>query len=361
MNENMPASVNLQTLARPEILTLQPYESKLYPGIVKMDANENPFPWPEGMRKTLFAENILFNRYPDATATELKQALAKYTGIESQGILAGNGSDEIIQMVLSTFGGPGKAVLIHPPTFGMYQAAAQVTGTEVISLPLRDGIELDLDSLLNEARKPEVSILIICSPNNPTGTLFDRDELVRLVRESGKIVIMDEAYAEFSGQTLIPEIANNPNLLVMRTFSKAFALAGLRLGYLLGQADTISMVNRVRQPFNVNVFSQRAGVVALRYWNEYKSQIEEIKEETQKIYAALSAVPDFQVFPTHSNFILFKPDDADYWAKELLAQGFLVRHMGDLPVLGKCLRVSPGLPRENQAFILAVNSIVGKR
>lgn len=361
MSVNKQLVVNPLALTRPQIRQLQAYESKLYPGVVKMDANENPFPWPEGMRQALFAEAITFNRYPDSTAKELKEAIANYTGVKSDEILVGNGSDEVIQLVLSTFGGEGKSVVLHPPTFGMYEAAARISATGVIKVSLREGLYLDTEGVLAAARSPEVNIIILCSPNNPTGTLFERVELLRLVSETGKIIIMDEAYAEFSGESIIDEINNYPNLLVMRTFSKAFALAGLRLGYLLGQALTIDLINRVRQPFNVNLMTQRAGIIALNYLEQYRAQVETIKAETTKLYEALSDIPDFKVYPTQANFILFQPEDPDFWAKELFNRGFLVRHMGDLPVLGKCLRLSAGLPEENQAFIQALRAIASER
>ncbi|MFZ3101627.1 MAG: histidinol-phosphate transaminase [Desulfitobacteriaceae bacterium] len=361
MSVNQQIVVNPLDLTRTEIKQLQAYESTLYPGVVKMDANENPFPWPEGMRQALFAEDITFNRYPDSTAKELKEAIANYTGVKSDGILVGNGSDEVIQLLLLTFGGEGKAVVLHPPTFGMYASATCISGMEVVRVPLRDGLHLDTEGVLRAASSPKVRVIILCSPNNPTGTVFKREELLRLVRESGKIIIMDEAYAEFSGESIIDEIHNYPNLLVMRTFSKAFALAGLRLGYLLGQASTIDLINRVRQPFNVNVFTQKAGIIALNYLEQYRAQVEMIKAETIKIHEALSIIPGFKVFPTRANFILFQPEDPDFWAKELFERGFLVRHMGDLPVLGKCLRLSSGLPEENQAFIQALRAIASER
>lgn len=361
MNINKEIMVDPLDLIRPEIRRLRAYKSIIYPGVVKMDANENPFPWPEGMKQIILNGDITFNRYPDSSASELKTAIAGYTGVNSNQILLGNGSDEVIQLILATFGGMGKSVVLHPPTFGMYTAAACVSGTGVIKVPLREGLYLDTEGVLTAADSPEVSTIILCSPNNPTGTLFERGELLLLVRETGKIIIMDEAYAEFSGESVIDEIKNYPNLLVMRTFSKAFALAGLRLGYLLGQAATIDLVNRVKQPFNVNVFTQRAGIIALNYLEQYREQIETIKAETVKLYQELNKISGFKVYPTQANFILFQPDDPDVWAEELFVRGFLVRHMGNLPVLGKCLRVSPGLPEENTVFIKALREISSKR
>lgn len=348
-------------LARPEVLRLESLVGKTYSGAVKMDANENPFPWPQGMREELEQSGLRLNRYPDPEARALKEAVSDYTGVAADGIVVGNGSDELIQMVFLTFGGEGKAVVLHPPTFGMYQAAARITGTKALPVPLQNGVSLDVERILERAQAPEVSVIILCSPNNPTGTLFARAGLLKIAAASGKIVVMDEAYAEFCGQSLIDEIGNYPNLLVMRTFSKAFGLAGLRLGYLLGQVSTINLINRVRQPYNVNSFSQRAGILALKYVPEYREQIEAIKRETGKIYQALREIPAFKVYPTESNFILFQPDDADAWHRELLERGFLVRHMGELPVLGKSLRVSPGLPAENDEFLKTVWEIALKR
>ncbi|AET66424.1 histidinol-phosphate aminotransferase [Desulfosporosinus orientis DSM 765] len=350
-------SNNLGQFVRSAVRELIPYKTQHLPECIKLDANENPFPWPAEMREALLSEQLAFNRYPDGTGQELKTHIAKYTATPPESILIGNGSDELIQMLLLTFGGAGKSLLIHPPTFGMYQIYARLTETEVVSVPLLNGLDLDTEGMLQSAKAPEAQIVIICNPNNPTGSLFPRADILRIVGESGKIVVVDEAYAEFSGESLISEIENYPNLVIMRTFSKAFGMAGLRLGYLVGQLETIDLINRVRPPFNVNSFSQRAGILALRYLPEYQEQIQQIKAETQKLQAALQEVPDLIVYPTKANFILFKPQNADQWASELLKRGFLVRNMGDLPQLGKCLRISVGLPEENDRLIQAVAEI----
>lgn len=346
-----------ERFVRPGVRQLVPYETKHMPECIKLDANENPFPWPAGMREALFSEKLAFNRYPDGMGQDLKTRIAKYTATSPEGILIGNGSDELIQLILLTFGGLGKSLIIHPPTFGMYQISARLTDTAVVQVPLLNGLDLDTEQMLKEAQAPEAHIIIVCNPNNPTGSLFPREEILRLVRESGKIVVVDEAYAEFSGETLIPELENYPNLVIMRTFSKAFGMAGLRLGYLLGQPKIISLIDKVRPPFNVNLFSQKAGILALDYLNEYQGQIQQIKVETQKLQDALTLVPNVTVYPTRTNFILLKPDNPDQWASELLKRGFLVRNMGMLPSFGKCLRISAGLPEENERFIRAVGEI----
>ena len=348
---------NPESFVRSEVRELVPYEAKHLLECIKLDANENPFPWPVGMSETLFAEKLAFNRYPDGMAQDLKKAIATYTKTAAEGILVGNGSDELIQLILLTFGGLGKSVIIHPPTFSMYQISAHLTDTTVVEVSLLDGLNLNTEQLLKAALSPDAHVVIICNPNNPTGTQFPRAEVLQLVRESGKIVVVDEAYAEFSEETLIPEIENYPNLVILRTFSKSFGMAGLRLGYLLGQPETIALINRVRPPFNVNSFSQKAGILALGYLGEYQAQIQQIKQETHKLQEGLTQIPDVVVYPTRANFILFKPKDPDGWADELLKRGFLVRNMGVLPVLGKCLRISAGLPEENEGFLRAIREI----
>lgn len=352
-----PILSNLESLVRPGVLQLVPYSSKHMPECIKLDANENPFPWPEGMREALFEENIAFNRYPDGMAQDLRKAIARYTETSLESILVGNGSDELIQLILLTFGGLGKSVIIHPPTFGMYQIYARLTDTAVVEVPLLNGLDLDTKQMLKAAKSPEAHVVVVCNPNNPTGSLFPREDILQLVRESGKIVVVDEAYAEFSEESLIPEIKNYPNLVIMRTFSKSFGMASLRLGYLLGQPETIALINRVRPPFNVNTFSQKAGILALNYLSEYQVQIQSIKAETQKVYEGLIQFPDIVVYPTKANFILFKPRDPDRWAAEFLKRGFLIRNMGELPVLGRCLRMSVGIPDENKDFLRAMHEI----
>lgn len=349
----------MKQFMRRDIVSLMPYEARVIKGNIKLDANENPFPWPEDMRRELFSAEYDFNRYPDYKASSLKEAISSYLKVRSEEILAGNGSDELIQIILHTFGGRGRTLMIHPPTFGMYAAAAAVTGTSLTEVPLLEGVKLDLDTMLEKCSRDEsIKVIIICNPNNPTGALFPQDQILELVGKSDALVVIDEAYAEFAGESLIREINNYPNILVMRTFSKAFGMAALRLGYVLGNKELIDCLNKVRQPFNVNSFSQQAGITALKYSSEYKKQIDTIKKEIEFLYNELRKMPDFRVLPTKANFLLFQPPEPDIWAEELSARGFSVRNLGDLPGLGRSLRVSSGLPEENRAFLQAVRDIV---
>lgn len=350
--------LNIGQNIRQEIASLKPYEAHVVEGNIKLDANENPFPWPEGMKEELFSKEFAFNRYPDSTARALRDELARYNGSRTEEVLLGNGSDELIQTVLHTFGGRGRSLMIHPPTFGMYGAAATITGTTLVEVPLVEGTKLDLNTMLEKCSTDEsIKVIIICNPNNPTGALFPKEEILDLVRHTKALVVVDEAYVEFAGESLIEQITNYPNLLIMRTFSKAFGMAALRLGYVLGNEELINSLNKVRQPFNVNSFSQRAGMVALKYASEYMKQIEIIKKEVQVLYNELNKIPNLRVLPTKANFILIQPEEPNVWADELSSKGFTIRNLGDLPGLGQSLRISAGTPEENKAFLQAVKEV----
>ncbi len=343
---------------RQDIAFLRPYEAHVVAGNVKLDANENPFPWPEGMKEELFSKEVAFNRYPDGKAQMLRDEIACYNGVNTEEVLLGNGSDELIQVTLHTFGGPGRSLMIHPPTFGMYAAAATITGTNLVEVPLVEGIKMDLKTMLEKSSTDEsIKVIIICNPNNPTGSLFPQEEILELVRRTKALVVVDEAYVEFAGESLIREINNYPNLLIMRTFSKAFGMAALRLGYVIGNEELINCLNKVRQPFNVNSFSQQAGIVALKYESEYKKQIEIIKQEMQILYNGMNKIPNLKVLPTKANFILLQPEEPSIWADKLSSKGFSIRNLGDLPGLGQSLRMSSGTPEQNRAFLQAVKEI----
>ncbi|MDR1604212.1 MAG: histidinol-phosphate transaminase [Gracilibacteraceae bacterium] len=348
----------LNKLLRPNVRGLTPYDSGPSAGI-KLDANENPFPWPEKALAEIAEATAAapgFNRYPDGAATELRAELGERLDLRREQVLVGNGADELIAVVLQTFGGPAQALLVQPPTFSMYGVLAAVTDTPLIEVPLQaEGQELDPDGIRRACRENLVSVIIVCNPNNPTGALFPRPLLADLLTSCGALVVVDEAYGEFAGPetSMMPYIGKYQNLLVMKTFSKAYGMAGLRLGYICGTAEAIALLNRVRQTYNVNVFTQRAGRAALRHSAAFAEQIAALRAETEKLYLGLRALPGLKVWPTRANFVLFQPRNAVAWGEALRQRGIAVRVFARLPVLGPCLRVSAGRPEETALFLRA--------
>ncbi|MDD2421801.1 MAG: histidinol-phosphate transaminase [Heliobacteriaceae bacterium] len=346
---------------RRDIRGIVPYQAKVFPQGIKLDANENPFPWPAVFTERLGREAFTdaFNRYPDGAATGLRQALSGYTGREPAEILVSNGSDEAIQLFLLTFGGPGLATVVANPTFVMYAMATRYLGGKVIDVPLLEveGVfHLDVAGILAAAAREETRLIVICNPNNPTGNCFPEEDILAVVNGTDKPVVVDEAYYEFSGQTLAPRLAELPNLLIMRTFSKAFGLAGLRVGYTLGAPELIREINKVRQPFNVNAFSQGAARLALAEAPAFQAQVRQVLAGRERLWPELHRFA-WQVYPTDANFIFLRPRAADLAAgvrlagaifQGLLDQGIMVRRLGD------ALRITIGRPVENERLLAAL-------
>ncbi|MCW2278019.1 histidinol-phosphate transaminase [Heliophilum fasciatum] len=354
---------------RADIRDIVPYQAKVYPDGAKLDANENPYPWPAPFTAQLqatLAESPL-TRYPDGEARELRSAIAAYTGRHVDEILVSNGSDEAIQLMLLTFGGPGLATVIANPTFVMYGMATRYMGGKVIDVPLKeigDTFALDVPGLLEAAGRPETRLVIICNPNNPTGNLFPVEDIEAVLRGTDKIVILDEAYYEFAQETLLPRLDEFPNLVVMRTFSKAFGLAGLRVGYTVASRSLIQEIHKVRQPFNVNTFSQTAAIVALQKANLFQEQVQAVLAERAHLLAALERF-DWRVFRTDANYVFVRLPGTPVEAAQrsakiyegLLNAAVLVRKFGGSPSLDGTLRITVGQPAENARLIAALQAM----
>ncbi|ABZ85556.1 histidinol-phosphate aminotransferase [Heliomicrobium modesticaldum Ice1] len=355
---------------RQDIRHIVPYQAKVYPEGVKVDANENPFPWPasyvEKLQKDLAA--YPFSRYPDGEAKDLRQALSAYTGRDPAEILISNGSDEAIQLILLTFGGPGLATVISNPTFVMYAMATRYMGGQVIDVPLLEEagtFRLDVEGLLSAASREESRVIIICNPNNPTGNSFAEEDIVAVLRGTDKIVIVDEAYYEFYGKSMVGRIGEFPNLIVMRTFSKAFALAGLRVGYTMASRAIINEIHKVRQPFNVNAFSQRSAAIALEERAAFENQVKTILAERETLLPQLKRF-DWDVFPTDANYVFLRLRGESPAARAALAasihkalmdRGVLIRKLGGGPSLDGTLRITVGQPEENRRLIVALEKM----
>ena len=352
----------IERLVRPEIRALAAYHVPDATGLVKLDAMENPYTWPEELRghwlETL--REVHLNRYPDPRGIELQVVLRETLDIpDSLGLLLGNGSDELIQMLMLAVSQPGRRILSVDPGFVMYRMIAQSAGMEYVGVPLRpDDFSLDLPSILEAMDREQPAITFLAYPNNPTGTLFDAHAVASIIEAAPGLVVIDEAYAPFTDRSFMPDLGDWPNLLVMRTLSK-MGLAGLRLGYLAGPGDWLAEIDKVRLPYNINVLTQASAAFALRHKDVLDGQTRLIRQERERLFAALSGLDGTRPYPSEANFILMRlpAGRAGGVFESLKSNGVLVKNLdGAHPLLKDCLRVTVGRAQENDAFLAALSS-----
>lgn len=354
----MPDS--LSKMMRPALRDLKPYRVPVHPGVVKLDANENPYDFPAALRDEILGRmrGPAFTRYPDAGARVLRDAIADYTGFGPENIMVGNGSDELILSLMLTFAA-GQRVLIPGPTFGMYRIHAVIAGGSPVAAARESDFSVDPGRLLELAREHRARVIVLCSPNNPTGNTMPAADVERIAAGFDGLVVLDEAYYEFCGRTAVSLVDRCPNLAVLRTFSKAFGLAGLRVGYMVAPEALVRAAWRVKQPFNVDTFSQTAAAVVLENRSVFQAQVKRLCRDGAALYGRLRALPGIEVFPTEANFILFRtPLEPEAVYAGLLERGVLIRNPGG-PGLERCLRVSFGRPEENERFLRALEQVVG--
>ncbi len=349
---------------RPELDGLIPYDAKDVRADVVLASNEHPLNLPGEIVAKLSQRlsEFRFNRYPDPTATELRKLLAEANGLEPENVLVGNGGDELIFDLLLAWGGPGRKLLDAPPTFSMYGIDAAVTGTEVVRVPRRDDFSVDEEAVLERVGRGDIDIVMLANPNNPTGNLTDEGFLIDLLNATDAIVLVDEAYFEFSRHTMRPHMARHPNLVLLRTFSKAFSLSGLRVGYLFGHADVVRELMKVRQPYSVNAFSQWVAATVFRERVAFEQSISEIIRGRDQLTHGLDMLHGVEVFPSEANFVLFRVEHASaLWRDLLHNHSVLVRDFSRSPGLRDCLRVTVGTPEENTRFLEAVDEVLTTR
>jgi histidinol-phosphate aminotransferase len=342
---------------RPELGSLRAYEAEDAEGLIKLDANENPFAPPAGLMARLgaAAAALELNRYPDPEAAALRRVLADRCGWSAPGLLLGNGSDDLILLLLAACGGEGATLLVPTPTFSMYRHIALSLGWRVEEVPLTAAFALDEPALLARAAACRPRLSVFASPNNPTGNLFDRGVMERYLRAAPGIVVIDEAYHDFVGASVVPLLAAHENLVVLQTLSK-IGLAALRLGILLGDPRLVAELNKVRLPYNVGSFSQMAAQAVLENPVFLEGQIRIILAERARLAGALARQPGVTVFPSDANFILFRTNRPSRSVFEALRRrGVLIRDLGGNPgLLQGCLRVTVGQQAENEAFLEAL-------
>ncbi|MFL5737892.1 MAG: histidinol-phosphate transaminase [Actinomycetota bacterium] len=342
---------------RPGLRDVEPYESPQIDVPVRLNTNECPYPLPEDFRDELAdavrAETL--NRYPDTDATELRHRLAAHTGHAVGGTWAANGSNEIIHQLSMAFGGPGRKALLFPPTYALHQRIWTLDHGQITSHVLHAPFVLS-DNDVDEAVELKPDATFVCSPNNPTGNAHPRERVERLASETDALVIVDEAYVEFGGESAAPLIAEHPNVVVVRTFSKAFALAGARVGYCLADPDVVEDLRRVRLPYHLSALTQAAGLSALHHIEEASAILDDIRKQRDRMFDRMSATPGVEPFRSDANFILFRTEKpaADVW-QALLDRGVLVRDLTH--VVPGALRVSAGTEEETTVFLDALEEV----
>jgi len=346
---------------REDLSDLEGHHSPQVDVAVRLNTNESPLPPPASWRDALTEElqTIPFHRYPEREATALRAAISEQYGLTADHVLAANGSNEVIQSICLAFGGAGRKAAVFRPTYLMHSHIARITGTEVVEGERGANFELDLDEVERIARDHSPDITFLCSPNNPTGMLEPPEAVERLLALAPGLVVVDEAYGQFSPRSAIEQVADDKPLVVVRTFSKTWSMAAARLGYLIGPPDLIRAIQAVLLPYHLDTMKQVAGRLALRYKAEMEARVATIVEERGRVTAGLGELP-VEMWPSAANFVLFRPTGKDgetVW-QELLDRSVLVRNCVGWPRLDGCLRVTIGTPEENDAFLAALREVL---
>ena len=345
---------------REDILELGAYAVPVFDGPVKLDAMENPHGWPPALVDAWLAQlrAVELNRYPDPRASELMPRLRRFFGVpDAAQVMSGNGSDELIQLLCLALNRPGASMLVPEPSFSMYGMIARFSGMPCVGVPLgADDFALDMPAMLREIERVQPALVMLARPNNPTGNSFAPEDVEAVLEAAPGLVVVDEAYAPFSGESFMPALERWPNLLVMATVSK-IGLAGLRLGLLAGATGWLEQLDKLRLPYNINSLTQASASFALQHTDELRARIAQVCDDRQLLYQALSARSDLQVWPSQANFLLVRLREAD--AKRvhrgLCERGVLVKNLdGSHPALARCLRITVGTAEENRLLLKAL-------
>ena len=343
--------MNLNNLIRKNVKAMKPYSSArdefkdLKADMVFLDANENPF-------------ETTLNRYPDPQQTALKELISKQKELPINQVLLGNGSDEVLDLIVRAFCEPNQdSILTLLPTYGMYSVLAQLNSIENIEVSLSKDFNINVDQVLKQV-KPSTKLLFICSPNNPSGNIMDVNAVTRLLKAFDGLVVIDEAYIDFTTiESWMQHLNTFPNLIVTQTLSKAYGLAGIRLGTCYASKEIIAVLNKIKPPYNINSLTQQAAIEALQN-NEVSDQVSSIIREREKLANALASCFFVKkIYPSDANFILIKVDDANKRYDELLRHGIVIRNRTTQLGCENCLRISLGTPAENKQLLTLLNTL----
>lgn len=340
---------------------IRPYSLRVEPARVKLNQNENPWDTPIEIKQETFKRlrDRPWSRYPEFVPSSLIERLADFSGWAADGVLVGNGSNELIQALLMVTAAEGKRVLISEPTFALYRQIATVLGGEVVSVPLSRDLTYDVNALKAAAESQKPDVIIICSPNNPTGCTISEPDLVSILDASNGLVVVDEAYYEFAGETTATILNRRRNLVVLRTFSKALAMAALRIGYLLTTPELAREISKALLPYHLNVFSQTAAEVAIEMYDaKLKPLVAVILAERDRVFDELKRIPGLEPVPTRANFMIVRSAiEPRRVFEKLLRRGVLIRDVTGYPMLRDYFRVGVGTPEENDLLLDSLREI----
>ncbi len=348
----------MKELIRKEIKTLTEYTLRQHPARIKLNQNENPYELPQQIKDEILHRvgTLSWSRYPPFVPQQQIEKLAAFTGWQAEGILIGNGSNDLLQLIFTALLERGVAAVISQPTFTLYKLLAQGLAAEVHEVPMSSTFLFDTERIIAAANESGARLVVICSPNNPTGTFLSRSELRAIIEGTNALVVLDEAYVQFARESHASLLKEYDRLVVLQTFSKAMGAAGLRLGYALLAPALARELSKLKLPYSVNIFSLLAMETLLDRWETIKGWIEVLKCEREFVLKELSRIPSLIAYRSEGNFILFESREKTprQIFDALLAKGILIRDVSSYPNLGRGLRVTVGKPEENREFLTAL-------
>jgi histidinol-phosphate aminotransferase len=344
---------------RPEVRAIEGYHVIAYDCPVKLNQNESPFDVPADVKDRILdaVRKQAWTRYPEPMPLDLVDTVASYLGASPDQIMVANGSNSIVQHILNAVVTSGVRVAIPSPSFSLYGQFTEILGGDAVYVPLDASFRYDVDALIHSAGSG-VSLVIICSPNNPTGCDISNEDLSRLLTSTDAIVVVDEAYAEFNDHTALDLLDRHPNLIVLKTLSKALGAAAIRIGCLVASPQLVSQILKIKLPFDVNVFSRLAAIELLQHRDTIDRNVSYIIEERSRVFSAMSSIAGVIPYPSKANLILFEVDGPKSVFEQLAEKGVLVRNVSGYARLSRGLRVSIGSRDENNAFLAALTKVM---
>lgn len=342
----------MEKLFREDLKYFKPYKVGKENYKIKLDANESFIKYPKEIEKEILnaVQNTMFNRYPDEMSTDLRKLYGEYIGADEDNIIVGNGSDELIQIITNTFLDKGDKAAMVMPDFSMYDIYTKIARGSMVKIPLDDQFNLDIQNLIDTVNKERCKVLFLSNPNNPIGRIIKREDIIKIIENCNSIVVIDEAYMEFYGDSIIDKCNCYKNLIVLRTCSKALGAAAIRLGFLIANTELVEEILKVKPPFNVNALTQNVGSVLLKDKDFIIKNVNKIIEEREYLYKELREIDEFKVYKSYANFILLETKNSDKINDFLIKKGIKLRSFKE-GRLKNFLRITVGTREENNMVL----------